>query len=136
MSQYDKVVKKVAPLRVALTKAEENARKANEALEEKRTKLQNVQEKLNRLKNEQDECEQHCKAMQEGIDLCRMKLKRAKKLIEVLEAERNRWSSTAEALGKKEDTLTGEKPSLYIKRLSMFPFKFSLAPRDGGILHN
>ncbi|KAJ9589379.1 hypothetical protein L9F63_017431, partial [Diploptera punctata] len=108
ISKYDKVAKVVAPKKKALAEAEAAFSVAMAALEVKRAQLRDVQAKLARLEAVLEQNRKRYAMLQADVDLCHMKLKRAEELIGGLGGERTRWSATAEMLGNKYFSLTGD----------------------------
>lgn len=113
LSEYDKVAKIVAPKKQVHAKVEADLAVALTALELKRAQLREMQDKLSQLEVVLSQNKQRYAMLHVEVELCNMKLKRAEDLIGGLGGERTRWSATAKALGKKYETLTGEKPLLY-----------------------
>ncbi|XP_015178312.1 PREDICTED: dynein heavy chain 7, axonemal, partial [Polistes dominula] len=108
LSEYDKVAKVVAPKKEALAQAEADYTEAMDQLNLKRNQLQEVQERLNNLQTLLAQREAEYKAMTDEVHDCEEKLRRAKELIGGLGGEYTRWSDTAEALGERYYTLTGD----------------------------
>ncbi|XP_049773091.1 dynein axonemal heavy chain 7 [Schistocerca cancellata] len=108
ISKYDKVAKVVNPKKLLLAEAEAEFACAMAALEVKRTQLREVQAKLAHLEKVLEDNKNRYTILQNDADLCAKKLQRAEELIGGLGGERNRWSNTAQMLGEKYYTLTGD----------------------------
>lgn len=77
------------------------------ALEVKRALLREVREKVAKLEAVLDMEKKKFQNLSDEADLCALKLQRAEELIGGLGGEKERWSSTAKALGEKYYILTG-----------------------------
>ncbi|KAI4465685.1 dynein axonemal heavy chain 7-related [Holotrichia oblita] len=108
ISKYDKVAKVVAPKKIALAEAEADYNKAMHALEIKRALLREAREKVAKLEAVLDGENKKFEELNGEVDLCSKKLQRAEELIGGLGGEKDRWSSTAKALGEKYYVLTGD----------------------------
>ncbi|KAK9727720.1 ATP-binding dynein motor region [Popillia japonica] len=108
ISKYDKVAKVVAPKKIALAEAEADYNKAMHALEIKRASLREAREKVAKLEAILDGENKKFEELNGEVDLCSKKLQRAEELIGGLGGEKDRWSSTAKALGEKYYVLTGD----------------------------
>lgn len=107
ISKYDKVAKVVAPKKQALAIAEAQFQAAMAALEIKRQALKEIREKVAKLEAILDMETKKFQGLTDEANLCALKLQRAEELIGGLGGERDRWSSTAKALGEKYYMLTG-----------------------------
>lgn len=107
ISKYDKVAKVVAPKKLALAEAEAEYNKAMNALEIKRAQLREAREKVAKLEAVLEGENKKFQELNGEVDLCSKKLQRAEELIGGLGGEKDRWSSTAKALGEKYFVLTG-----------------------------
>lgn len=77
------------------------------ALEIKRASLREAREKVAKLEAILDGENKKFEELNGEVDLCSKKLQRAEELIGGLGGEKDRWSSTAKALGEKYYVLTG-----------------------------
>ncbi|XP_041837982.1 dynein heavy chain 7, axonemal isoform X2 [Melanotaenia boesemani] len=108
MDKYEKVAKVVAPKKKKLEQAEEELKVATKALQKKQAALKEVQDKFAKLQ-ETLEANKNKKAdLENQVDLCSKKLKRAEQLIGGLGGEKTRWSETALNLGQLYNNLTGD----------------------------
>ncbi|XP_073981598.1 dynein axonemal heavy chain 7-like isoform X2 [Rhodnius prolixus] len=108
ISKYDKVAKVVAPKKIALAKAESEYKTAMDALDLKRSELQVVQEKFALLEKDLENVKNRFTTLQGEEDLCTKKLQRAEELLSGLGGEQTRWRKTANDLGERYFTLTGD----------------------------
>lgn len=79
--EYDKVAKVVGPKKVALAQAKASYAYAMSGVQLKRAKLREVQEKVEALENKLAERQRDYDMMNEEVEACQMKLKRAEELI-------------------------------------------------------
>ncbi|XP_043257418.1 dynein axonemal heavy chain 3 [Colletes gigas] len=105
---YDRVIKVVKPKQAMLAEAEAALAAQMEALNAKRALLQEVTQKLQTLNDEFAECMREKKKLEDQIAYCMQKLERAEKLLGGLSGEKNRWSSTAVALGESLYNVIGD----------------------------
>lgn len=103
------MAKVVAPKKLALAEAEAEYNKAMNALEIKRAQLREAREKVAKLEAILEGENKKFQELNAEVDLCSKKLQRAEELIGGLGGEKDRWSSTAKALGEKYWILTGLK---------------------------
>lgn len=108
ISSYDSVYKIIAPKQASLKQAEDILRvqMAQLAIKEKELavimdKLQSLYDQLNMKQNEKKELESK-------IEICKLKLKRAEKLINGLGVEKSRWSQTIKDLEHTYDHIVGD----------------------------
>ncbi|KAL5971244.1 Dynein heavy chain 7 axonemal [Taenia solium] len=108
MEQYDRVAKIVAPKKVKLAAAEQELAENMAALKETQASLKAVEDKLAKLHENLDNTQAEKKRLEDEVELCGLKLVRAKKLIGGLGGEKERWSQAAEWLQHVYDNLTGD----------------------------
>lgn len=107
MSSYDRVVKEIAPKRVALAEAEAVYNSAMDTLNEKRAQLAEVETKLKIVQDSLDETKRETTALQNKSDGVQAKIKRAEELIGGLGGEKHRWEQKAKHLGERYVNLIG-----------------------------
>lgn len=107
ITKYEKVARVVAPKKVALAQAEGEYQKAMEILEVKRATLREAQDRVAKLEEIQEAQNAKFQKLNDDANLCALKLQRAEELIGGLGGEKDRWSSTAKALGEQYFILTG-----------------------------
>ena len=108
MEAYDRVAKVVAPKKQALKQAEGELATAMATLKEKQANLASIQKKLQDLKDKFKELNEKKENLEKEVELCAKKLERAETLMSSLGDEKDRWHSTAEALGTTYTNLTGD----------------------------
>eukprot|EP00775_Hariotina_reticulata_P006671 gene6671-6895_t len=107
MEMYDRVAKVVGPKKQALKQAEGELAVVMTALKAKQAELQVVLDKLAALGADLTEKTARKEALETEVELCKVKLDRAQKLIAGLGGEKSRWTAAAERLGKEFEQLTG-----------------------------
>jgi dynein heavy chain, axonemal len=108
MESYDRVAKIVAPKKAKLAEAETELAAAMKVLERKRAALKVIVDELDGLLEQLEGCKIKSKELQDQADLCKLKLERAKELIDGLGGEKSRWTSVAEDLDRQKTNLTGD----------------------------
>jgi dynein heavy chain len=108
MEAYDRVAKVVGPKKIALAGAESDLAIVMEQLKVKQDELQKVVDKVQAL-NDDLKGKQDTKAQLEAdVEMCKVKLERARKLIDGLGGEKVRWTAAAKKLVIDYDALTGD----------------------------
>ncbi|XP_022099330.1 dynein heavy chain 3, axonemal-like isoform X3 [Acanthaster planci] len=105
---YDRVAKIVAPKRARLNDAESQLGDQMRMLNEKRAVLKEITDKLQGLNDKLDKRNTEKKQLEDNIELTRLKLIRAEKLISGLGGERDRWMQQAEELGETFTNIVGD----------------------------
>ncbi|KAA0715776.1 Dynein heavy chain 7, axonemal [Triplophysa tibetana] len=108
MDSYDKVAKVVTPKKAKLAQAEQELKVAMASLQKKQAALKEVQDKLFKLQETLEANKNKKVDLENQVDLCSKKLKRAEQLIGGLGGEKSRWSETAFNLGQLYNNLTGD----------------------------
>lgn len=108
MDMYDKVAREVAPKRAKLDLAEREYQATMAILNQKKELVLQLEERLRNLNELLDEANAKQADLQGSVDLCESKLERAEKLIGGLGGERQRWTTTADALQAQYDGLAGD----------------------------
>lgn len=107
MSSYDRVVKEIAPKRLALAEAEAMYNAAMEALNEKHSQLKEVEMKFKIVQESLEKNKRESAMLQNQFDEVHLKKKRAEELIGGLGGEKHRWEQMAKHLGERYLNLTG-----------------------------
>ncbi|XP_063786085.1 dynein axonemal heavy chain 3-like [Pseudophryne corroboree] len=105
---YDKVAKIVAPKRQRLDAAEADLKIHMEKLKIKREELKEVTAKLRILQDQLSQKLSEKRILEENINLTKLKLDRAEKLINGLGGEKQRWRSIAMQLGDTYQNIVGD----------------------------
>ncbi|KAM4746905.1 dynein axonemal heavy chain 3-like [Rhinophrynus dorsalis] len=105
---YDKVAKIVAPKRQRLEAAEADLTIHMDKLKIKRAELKEVSAKLEVLQDELSQKLAEKKTLEENIELTKLKLDRAEKLINGLGGEKERWTSIALQLEDTYQNIVGD----------------------------
>ncbi|KIZ07415.1 Dynein heavy chain 17, axonemal [Monoraphidium neglectum] len=105
---YDRVAKVVAPKRAALAEAEAQLATVMSALALKQAELKKVMDQLAALDRDLREKTARKESLEREVELCKVKLDRAQKLISGLGSEKTRWRDAAAALGRQYVALTGD----------------------------
>ncbi|KAG8439501.1 hypothetical protein GDO86_005633 [Hymenochirus boettgeri] len=105
---YDKVAKIVAPKRQRLEAAEGDLRIHMEKLKIKRAELKEVSDKLKILQEQLSQKLVEKRVLEENIELTKVKLDRAEKLINGLGGEKERWSKIALQLEHTYQNIVGD----------------------------
>ncbi|CAJ1083860.1 dynein axonemal heavy chain 3 [Xyrichtys novacula] len=108
MEVYERVAKVVAPKKKRLKQAEEELAVQMEMLAVKRAELKEVEDRLQSLNDDLAAMINKKKDLEDNIELCSQKLIRAKKLIEGLGGEKDRWTEAASQLEIRYTNLTGD----------------------------
>ncbi|XP_031754732.1 dynein heavy chain 3, axonemal [Xenopus tropicalis] len=105
---YDKVAKIVAPKRQRLEAAEADFRIHMEKLKIKRAELKEVSDKLEVLQEQLSQKLVEKRVLEENIELTKLKLDRAEKLINGLGGEKERWTNIAMQLEDTYQNIVGD----------------------------
>ncbi|XP_038073730.1 dynein heavy chain 3, axonemal-like isoform X4 [Patiria miniata] len=105
---YDRVAKIVAPKRARLHDAESQLGDQMKMLNEKRAVLKEITDKLQGLNDKLTKRNTEKKQLEDNIELTRLKLIRAEKLISGLGGEKDRWMQQAEELGETFTNIVGD----------------------------
>lgn len=108
MDVYDRVIKIVAPKKIALAAAESDLSAQMEKLNAKKAELQEILDKLQTLNDGFAEKSREKKRLEDEIDNCEKKLIRAEQLIGGLGGEKQRWSENAANLHKSLGNVVGD----------------------------
>jgi len=108
MEAYDRVAKVVAPKRARLAEAEGELAIVMTALRKKQAELKAVLDKLAALDADLAEKRDRKERLEAEVELCKVKLDRAQKLIAGLGGEKTRWTAAAVSLGEQYTRLTGD----------------------------
>ncbi|XP_070559259.1 dynein axonemal heavy chain 3-like isoform X5 [Ptychodera flava] len=108
MEVYDRVAKIVAPKRAKLQEAESQLGNLLSNLNEKRAALKEVTDKLDGLNAHLTAKKKEKKNLEDQIELTRLKLIRAEKLIAGLGGERERWIQLTEELTDTYNNIVGD----------------------------
>lgn len=105
---YTKVVKKIDPLKQNLAIMNEKFSKAENELKEKQDALNRELAKLDELKKAMNKCKSEKEKLDKEIDLTQLRLDRAEKLTTGLADEHRRWGENIEILDSKIKKLIGD----------------------------
>ncbi|XP_071960977.1 dynein axonemal heavy chain 3-like [Antedon mediterranea] len=105
---YDRVAKVVAPKRASLQNAESTLEEQMLKLNEKRAALKEVTDKLQGLNDHLDSKFNEKKNLEDQIEMTRLKIVRAKKLISGLGGEKERWQELTEQLSATYVNIVGD----------------------------
>ncbi|WIA36351.1 hypothetical protein OEZ86_007670 [Tetradesmus obliquus] len=108
MEVYDRVAKVVGPKKEALKQAQGELEVVMTALRAKQAELQAVLDKLAALDADLAEKTARKESLEAEVELCKVKLDRAQKLIAGLGGEKSRWTAAAARLGQEYQQLTGD----------------------------
>ena len=108
MVVYDRVVKVVAPKRIALAEATEALAAAQATLKVKQDALDEILAKLQKLQGGLDAANQKKLDLQNQVNDCSAKLARANQLIGGLGGERIRWNEMSGKLQEMYENVTGD----------------------------
>jgi dynein heavy chain, axonemal len=108
MVKYDEVAKVVAPKRIQYAEAKEASRAANEIWEKKRSELKAKQDLMRQLREQFEEANAKKEDLENKVNDCKIKLKRAKELTEGLSSEKERWSASNLKLKEKKKYVIGD----------------------------
>ncbi|KAG8578265.1 hypothetical protein GDO81_010436 [Engystomops pustulosus] len=105
---YDKVAKIVAPKRQRLEAAEADLKIHMEKLKIKRKELKEVSAKLKHLQDQLSQKLEEKRILEENINITKLKLDRAEKLINGLGGEKQRWRAIAIQLEDTYQNIVGD----------------------------
>ncbi|XP_053575219.1 dynein axonemal heavy chain 3-like [Bombina bombina] len=105
---YDKVAKIVAPKRQKLQEAETDLKIQMGRLEVKRAELKEVSDRLEVLQDQLSQKLTEKQTLEENIEITKLKLVRAEKLINGLGGEKERWTNTALQLEDTYQNIVGD----------------------------
>lgn len=108
MDVYDRVIRIVAPKKIALGTAESDLAAQMEKLNAKKAELQEILDKLQALNDNFAEKSREKKRLEDEIDNCEKKLVRAEQLIGGLGGEKTRWGENAKNLHKSLGNVVGD----------------------------
>ncbi|XP_067140193.1 dynein axonemal heavy chain 7 isoform X4 [Centruroides vittatus] len=128
IASYDKVLKDIEPKKAALIEAEEKLKEAQKAFEKKRIALEEVQKQLHEIQQTLQVHKLKKIGLEEQVNNCTCKLKRAEKLIDGLGGEKDRWSYSSKKLDDKYKSLIGDVllSSAVLAYLAAFTLSFRL----------
>ncbi|KAL3852322.1 hypothetical protein ACJMK2_015979 [Sinanodonta woodiana] len=105
---YDSVAKVVAPKRLSLEQAEGQLATQMAQLHKKQAELQAITDKLNRLTDNLQTKQGEKQNLEDNIELTKVKIERAEKLISGLGGEKERWTQNVEQLSETYDNIVGD----------------------------
>ncbi|XP_076804480.1 dynein axonemal heavy chain 3-like isoform X3 [Clavelina lepadiformis] len=105
---YDRVAKVVAPKRQSLLEAEDDLAREMGLLQVKRNELQEVTDKLELLNDNLRDKMAEKKRLEDNIELTKVKLIRAEKLISGLGGEKERWTELTHSLESTYHNIVGD----------------------------
>ncbi|VEL06883.1 unnamed protein product [Protopolystoma xenopodis] len=108
MEQYDRVAKIVAPKKAKLLEAEAELAENMAVLKKTQANLTELEEKLAVLQAKLQATQDEKHRLENEVQLCAVKLDRAKKLIGGLGGEKDRWSQASITLEDIYNNLTGD----------------------------
>jgi dynein heavy chain len=108
MYNYYHVAILVEPKRVKLRAAESEYNEVQSALNDAKARMKQVEERLRQLQDKYEALLAESDSLTKGVELCRIKLDRANKLISGLGGEKERWISTVQQLNGNFDNITGD----------------------------
>lgn len=108
MEAYDRIAKEVAPKRESLAKANEEYAVVKAGLDAAQAELKKVQDKIALLTNNLNAMKKKKKDLEDQMEMCKIKLERAHKLLSGLGGEKDRWTAQSEMLGIRYTNLTGD----------------------------
>ena len=108
MEAYDRVAKVVGPKRVTLAAAEADLEEVMNQLKEKQDALQAVVDKIQALNDDLAAKKAYSDQLESDVELCKVKLERAEKLIGGLAGEKVRWTAASKQLVIDYAALTGD----------------------------
>ena len=108
MDLYDAVAKIVAPKKAKLEEAKRKYEETMVLLAEKRELATQLEERVEKLNNDLDEATLRRQAVEDEVEMCRLKLVRAQTLLGSLGGEGDRWVSSAGELQLIYDCLPGD----------------------------
>ncbi|XP_033642613.1 dynein heavy chain 3, axonemal-like [Asterias rubens] len=105
---YDRIAKIVAPKKSRLKEAESKLGEQMLKLNEKRAVLKEYTDKLQGLNDKLEKRNKEKKQLEDNIEMTRLKLIRAEKLISGLGGEKDRWMQLAQELGETFTNIVGD----------------------------
>lgn len=108
MNLYDAVAKIVAPKKAKLKEAKQKYEETMSLLTEKRELAAQLEMRVIKLNNDLDEATFRRQAVEDEVEMCRLKLVRAQTLLGSLGGERDRWICAAGELQLIYDCLPGD----------------------------
>ena len=108
MEAYDRVAKVVGPKRIQLAAAEKDLAEVMAALKEKQDALQAVVDKIQNLNDDLEAKKAYSEKLERDVEMCKVKLERAEKLIGGLGGEKIRWTASSQQLVIDYEALTGD----------------------------
>ncbi|CAG9332270.1 unnamed protein product [Blepharisma stoltei] len=108
MFKYDKVMKEIRPRQAALAEAEARLKAAEDELRVKMEALRSIQERVQKLEADYQKAVDEELRLQHEVDMCRIKLERAQKLIDGLKDEKVRWGKEAQILKENYKNVVGD----------------------------
>ncbi|KAK7101861.1 hypothetical protein V1264_020177 [Littorina saxatilis] len=105
---FDEVNKVVAPKKESLDKAQAEFNQQMTVLRRKRAELKEVTDKLQALKDNLTTKQQEKKSLEDNIEMCKIKIERAEKLISGLGGEKSRWTQNIEDLTEQYMNIIGD----------------------------
>ena len=106
--KYDAAMKVITPKREAQAVAEAELAEVNAQLAEKRAELQKVIDKVQALNDDLVAKQTYSEELEADMELCKVRLVRAEKLIGGLGGEKIRWTAASERLAVEYERLTGD----------------------------
>ncbi|KAL7754356.1 hypothetical protein RI367_000337 [Sorochytrium milnesiophthora] len=108
MEAYDRVIKVVAPKQEALRVAEAELAVQMASLNEKRSQLKEVLDRLESLTQQLSALQDKKQQLEKQVETCKDQLDRARKLLDGLGGERQRWTEVVQQLDTTYLNLTGD----------------------------
>ena len=108
MEAYDRVAKVVGPKKLQLAAAEKDLESVMAALKEKQDELQRVVDKIQALNDDLEAKKAYSDKLTQDVEMCKVKLERAEKLIGGLGGEKVRWTQASQRLIVDYEALTGD----------------------------
>ncbi|KAK3779689.1 hypothetical protein RRG08_013644 [Elysia crispata] len=105
---YDGVIKVVAPKRESLAEAEAVLEEQMSKLKVKQAELKSVTDKLQALNDNLVQKQTEKKNLEDNIELTKVKIDRANKLISGLGGEKDRWTKNVDQLNETYDNIVGD----------------------------
>jgi len=108
MLQYHETLKVVNPLRAQAAEMGAKLDLVMKDLANKEAQLKEVKDGVAALNKAKDELIAKSKKLEEDLDTCKKKMVRAKKMIEGLAGEKERWTDTVASLTEAQKYITGD----------------------------
>ena len=108
MLQYHETLKVVNPLRAQAAEMGAKLDLVMKDLANKEAQLKEVKDGVAALNTAKDELIAKSKKLEEDLDTCKKKMVRAKKMIEGLAGEKERWTDTVASLTEAQKYITGD----------------------------